>query len=117
MCHETSSMDSEEEGHEDDDEEEEEDAVNESWVEWVQRATHIAELAARKYQVTDWAAAHLSRKWRLAGHTARRTDHRWSTVALDFCVEGGVRRVGHISHKAVDRRHYELFPAGRQYRD
>ena len=76
-------------------EEDEEEEVPESWVEWVPRATRIAELAAAKYKVPDWAAVHLIRKWRLAGHTARRSDDRWSTLVLDFVPLSGLRRVGH----------------------
>eukprot|EP00973_Karenia_brevis_P002932 400157-Karenia_brevis.AAC.1 len=35
------------------------------------------------------------KKWRLAGHTARRTDGRWSEKALHWEPESGKRAVGH----------------------
>ena len=35
------------------------------------------------------------RKWRLAGHTARRTDGRWSTAMLQWTPDQGKRNRGH----------------------
>ena len=65
------------------------------WEEWVKRATHISEELARKSGVDDWVREQRVRKWRLAGHTVRRHDGRWSNKVL-FCNElPGRRHVGH----------------------
>ena len=66
----------------------------ETWVEWIQRATYIAEVAAAKVKVTDWVGGQRKRKWGLAGHTMRREDGRWSRAVLDWRPQG-TRKVGH----------------------
>ena len=56
----------------------------ESWVEWIKRCMHAAELHLRRASIDDWVAAQRRRKWRLAGHTARRDDDRWSEALLGW---------------------------------
>ena len=70
---------------------EEDIQTGESWVEWIQRSTHIAIAAQKKAGVKDWTAEYRRRLWRFAGHTARRTDQRWNTVLLDWVPERGRR--------------------------
>ena len=65
----------------------------EPFVDWLRRATHISEDLAQKQHVQDWVAGQRARKWRLAGHTARRTDGRWSTKLL-FWTPAGYRNRG-----------------------
>ena len=67
----------------------------EPWIDFIQRATHIAEDYASRYGVKDWAAVHFSRKFRLAGHMGRRTDSRWSKKILYWVPEGASRQRGH----------------------
>ena len=45
--------------------------------------------------VDDWVTAQRRRKWRLAGHTARRQDGRWSEKFLDWEPFCGHRPRGH----------------------
>ena len=54
----------------------------ETWLEWMRRCTHSAEEHLKKASIEDWVLAQRRRKWRLAGHTARREDHRWSETML-----------------------------------
>eukprot|EP00973_Karenia_brevis_P036711 5058766-Karenia_brevis.AAC.1 len=68
--------------------------VGESFVDWISRATHMAEDVAAKLHVTDWVSEQRKRKWQLAGHTARRNDGRWSTQMV-FWQPHGIRNVGH----------------------
>ena len=67
----------------------------ESWVDWIQRCTRIVEHQLGKAGVDDWVAAQRRRKWRLAGHTARRQDGRWSETLLDWEPICGHRSRGH----------------------
>ena len=93
-----SSTDSEEDPGEEPAENEDDDfgekLQTETWVEWIVRATGLAELHASKAGVTDWIQAQRSRKWRFAGHVARRTDNRWSTKLLMWIPDAGKRGVG-----------------------
>eukprot|EP00973_Karenia_brevis_P002922 398683-Karenia_brevis.AAC.1 len=54
----------------------EDEVFEESWHEWICRATHVSEAAAAKFNVTDWVREQRIRKFNLAGHTARRHDGR-----------------------------------------
>lgn len=72
-----------------------EKADQESWVEWVKRCTHVAEAQLRRVAVDDWVTAQRRRKWRLAGHTARRQDNRWSEVLLGWEPASSNRGRGH----------------------
>jgi hypothetical protein len=65
-----------------------------TWVEWIRRATGIAEKEAKRNKGTDWVEGQRRRKWGLAGHTMRRDDGRWSRLIFDSEPDGK-RRVGH----------------------
>ena len=67
----------------------------EPWLDWFRRATHTAEDLAKKHFVQDWVDESHKRKWRLAGHMARRTDERWATCLLNWVPSTGRRKVGH----------------------
>ena len=64
------------------------------WQAWVQRATQLAEAARQKAGVRSWVAEQRLRKWRWAGHAARREDGRWSTQLLDWRPEGSRKKQG-----------------------
>ena len=63
----------------------------ESWVEWIRRTTHCAEACLRKARVADWTEEQRKRYFKFAGHTARRTDGRWSTEMLEWLPHNGSR--------------------------
>ena len=65
-----------------------EEETLEPFIDWLKRATHISEELAHKHGLQDWADAQRSRKWRLAGHIARRTDGRWFTKLLSWSPSG-----------------------------
>ena len=66
----------------------------ETWVEWIRRASHIAEEHLQKAGIEDWVVGQRRRKHQWAGHVARRTDGRWASRILDWIPEGGKRTVG-----------------------
>ena len=76
------------------DEEEAGEKIEETWIEWVKRTTREAEGAGRKANVVDWVEEQRRRKWRWAGHVARRADLRWSKAMLDWEPVAGERRWG-----------------------
>ena len=67
---------------------------DETYVEWIIRATDIAEEACVHYNVPDWIEEVHRRVFQWAGHTARRTDGRWTREVLQWSVEGKRKR-GH----------------------
>jgi hypothetical protein len=67
---------------------------DETWVEWVQRATHYAERVAEETNVESWVLAQRRRKWKCAGHVARLTDNRWTSALLMWQPSKGHRNVG-----------------------
>jgi len=67
----------------------------EDWVDYIRRTTGLADEALAKTKLEDWIAGQRRRKWRWAGHVARRTDNRWSNRIL-HCIElDGRRNAGH----------------------
>jgi len=67
----------------------------EDWVSYIKRATGVAEDCLKNARLEDWVQGQRRRKWRWAGHVARRWDERWSHKVLSFSAAGGNRRVGH----------------------
>ena len=73
-------------------------ATDEDWIEYAQRATHVAEDLASKAGKKDWALQQKLQKWKVAGEVARSTANRWSTRLLQWrpmfrCTPR--RKVGH----------------------
>ena len=66
----------------------------ESWVQWIQRTTYIVEEQLKSTGLDDWVILQRRRQWSFAGHVARRTDGRWSTLVLDWQPHGGARTRG-----------------------
>ena len=60
----------------------------EEWIAWMKRSTQTVETTCRKIGMEDWVTQQQKRKWRLAGHTARRDDERWSTKVLNWTPVG-----------------------------
>eukprot|EP00973_Karenia_brevis_P073593 10224891-Karenia_brevis.AAC.1 len=75
----------------------------EPWINWLRRSTTLSEEMAAKYGVQDWVEEQRIRAWRLAGHTARRTDGRWSAKLLQWTPATGRRAVGHPLKRWGDR--------------
>ena len=60
----------------------------ESWEAWIQRVTNEATSIMAELGIRDWTQQQRVRKWRWAGHVARRTDKRWSVRVLEWEPEG-----------------------------
>jgi hypothetical protein len=73
----------------------EDEQGGETWVEWVQRATRIAEGHLLKANMEEWTANQRRRLFKWAGHAARREDGRWSCRILDWAPLEGKRNIGH----------------------
>ena len=61
----------------------------ESWVEWLRRATRNARRAADNASIRDWHRAHLQLKWSWAGHVARMASYRADSWAYRATVWRG----------------------------
>ena len=70
-----------------------EDDTLEPWVDWKIRATHEAVHVLETLGIPGWLEERRRRKWRWAGHVARRDDGRWTKKALSF-MPNGFRSVG-----------------------
>ena len=64
-------------------------------MDYIRRATGIAEEQLAKTRLEDWVAGQRRRKWRWAGHVARRHDNRWSNKILFVNEFDGRRKAGH----------------------
>ena len=64
----------------------------ESWVDWLRRTARALDCDIKKGALVDWVAEQRRRKWRWAGHVARRTDGRWARQVLHWIPHGGERR-------------------------
>ena len=70
-------------------------SVLEPWVDYVRRATHLAEGIMNKFGSECWAPLQRRRKWRFAGRVARNPDKRWTKRLLYWKPTlGGGRSVG-----------------------
>ena len=63
---------------------EEEEAMGDTFVEWMRRATEISESHLKKAGVEDWVVGQRRRKYKLSGHFARRTDGWWSSRLVQW---------------------------------
>ena len=64
------------------------EASVEDYVHWMKRATRKAEEAMAKHSVPCWVKESYRRKYRWAGHVARRDDGRWSRQVLCWSPVG-----------------------------
>ena len=60
----------------------------EDWVTWIKRATRDVEKAMREHNVSNWTHEIARRKFRWAGHIARRDDGRWTKLMLQWSASG-----------------------------
>eukprot|EP00973_Karenia_brevis_P063206 8788013-Karenia_brevis.AAC.1 len=84
----------------------------EPWPEWMKRVTHMAEDAMDKCGVEDWVTAQKRKKWKWAGHVARRTDQRWNRRFLNFAPASGHRKPGHPKKRWSDSIDHVLHARG-----
>ena len=75
----------------------------ETWVDWVKRATHLAEKSAGSSGVECWVVGQKRRTFRWAGHVARLTDKRWTYQALLWQPASGKRAVGRPTKRWTDQ--------------
>ena len=64
------------------------ETIIEDWVSWVQRATKVVEKVRKSRGLPEWVEEIARRKFRWAGHVARRQDGRWNRVLLDWAAPG-----------------------------
>ena len=57
---------------------------DETWVEYIRRATHQSEERAASCGGRDWVQLQRTRKFKLAGKTAMQTDGRWNKRLLSW---------------------------------
>eukprot|EP00973_Karenia_brevis_P019315 2647724-Karenia_brevis.AAC.1 len=99
--HDASYSSTDEEGEEQSNDTDEEQIL-EPWQDWIQRVTHVAEDMLKKCNLDDWVTAQKRKKFRWAGHLARRADKRWSTTLLRFQPLHGYRDRGHPVKRWAD---------------
>ena len=68
--------------------------VEETWVEWIVRATSKAEKETKSLNIMGWVEAQQARKEQLANKIRSCTDERWTKRLLMWGPRGGFRRVG-----------------------
>ena len=56
----------------------------EDWVSYMQRTADAVDSLAVRYNLSTWVAAYRKHKSVFAGRVARHTDHRWSSVVLEW---------------------------------
>eukprot|EP00973_Karenia_brevis_P083396 11568113-Karenia_brevis.AAC.1 len=83
-------------------EESDDQQSDEDFGEFMRRCTEIAESAAKDAKVSDWVCEQRRRYFGLAGHTARRTDGRWSKKAMLWQPLDGSRLQGHPLKRWLD---------------
>ena len=98
--------------------EDDEDGVRlESWVSWMQRVTNEAEEAMRAAGVQEWTGEVRRRKWRWAGHVARRTDDRWARQVLEWKPDGARLQGRPVTRWVDDIRQFMTSLHGEEVRD
>jgi hypothetical protein len=68
------------------------DGELEEWVDWIIQATDETAKMMCKFDVQDWVEEAHRRRFRWAGHVARRDDGRWSRQALTWSISGSRSR-------------------------
>ncbi len=56
----------------------------ETWIDYIKRATHYSEDVAKRNNLKEWPELQRSKKWQLAGRTARSAEAKWSRRILDW---------------------------------
>jgi hypothetical protein len=81
---------------------EETEMGHEPWLEWIIRTTGIVEAHLGRIGLDDWVTAVRRKKWRWAGHLARRDDGRWATKLLTWRPAHGHRNIGRPCRRWCD---------------
>ena len=68
------------------------DGELEEWVNWIIRATEEAVKMMCKFDVLEWVEKAHRRRFRWAGHVARRNDDHWTRQALTWSISGSRSR-------------------------
>ena len=71
-------------------------------MDWITRVTRAVDGAVIQGRVYDWVREQGKRKWKWAGHVARRTDGRWNTMMLSWQPYGWWREQGRPSTRWQD---------------
>ena len=64
----------------------------EDWVDWMIRCTREAEEIMKMHHIPDWVEEQHRRKFRWAGHVARRYDGRWTRKVHTWSAKGKRRQ-------------------------
>ena len=56
----------------------------EPWIDYIKRATAIAEAQLQKLHIDDWPTTYLRRKWRWAARVATHPHDRWTLLAAQW---------------------------------
>ena len=56
----------------------------EPWVDFIKRATHIAEATISKQNISQWTTTYLRRKWRWAQRLTTVPDNRWCRLITNW---------------------------------
>ena len=72
----------------------ESEEFEESWIEWMRRTARVVDEHVCKGKLVDWVQEQRRRKWRWAGHVARRRDGRWTRWMLGWQPVRGFRAPG-----------------------
>lgn len=75
---------------------------SETWVEWIQRATHQARQAMEQHHIPDWVGEQRQRRTQWAERVSRTTDERWTQKVLQWHPEGRRSR-GHPRARWTDQ--------------
>ena len=66
----------------------------ETWMEWLQRTARLTDNCVSDGKVVDWVKEQRRRKWRWAGHVARRDDGRGTSWMISWEPVRGQRAPG-----------------------
>ena len=66
----------------------------ETWVQWIQRATAAVEQHMRESGVEYWHVVQRRRKWKWAGRVLNMDCSRWASKVLAWTPQDGRRKIG-----------------------
>ena len=89
----------------------------ETYIQWLSRTAHLIERAIATGRVKDWVDEQKRRKFRWAGHVARRKDGRWTTSLLDWIPHLGRRAQGRPLTRWDDAIRKCARQAGQEWKD
>eukprot|EP00973_Karenia_brevis_P009221 1250179-Karenia_brevis.AAC.1 len=77
-----------------------EEEFMEPWVDFIKRATHLAEAALDKCGISEWTMVYAKRKWRWAHRVQNQDTNQWPRLALHWDPQKDPRRhaTRHAAH-------------------